>query len=112
MQNAKADLRQHMKGIYARAGGNPLALRLVAGLLQAWSLPTVLNAIQERAAGDIAEMYNGIFEKSWQALGDMARRLLISMPLVSAEGAREEHLRAISGLDQASLHAALFELRQ
>jgi tetratricopeptide (TPR) repeat protein len=111
-QNAKTDLRRHFEGVYNCTGGNPFALRLVAGLLQAWSLPTVLNALQEREAGDVAEMYGGIFEKSWQALGDMARRVLISMPLVGAEGAREEHLRAISGLDQASLHAALFELRQ
>jgi hypothetical protein len=112
MQNARADLQQHIEGIYARTGGNPLALRLVAGLLQAWSLQTVLNSLQERAAADVEEMYDGIFEKSWQALSDPARQLLVSMPLVGVGGAREQHLRAICGLNDASLHAALFELRQ
>ncbi len=112
MQTAKADLRQQMAGIYARAGGNPFALRLVAGLLQAWSLPAVLNTLKERTAGHVDEMYIGIFEKSWQALTDAARRVLVSMPVVGAEGAQDPHLLAISGLDEASLYAALFELRQ
>ncbi len=112
MQTAKADLCKQMAEIYARTGGNPFALRLVAGLLQAWSLPVILNTLQERVAGHIDEMYNGIFEKNWQALTDVARRALVSMPVVGVEGTQDQHLLAISGLDETSLYAALFELRQ
>lgn len=112
LQTAGDDLRSHAQEIYARTGGNPLALRLVTGLLQAWSLSTVLKALTERAPGDVEKMYGGIFEKSWQALGEAARQLLATMPLVGPEGALEGHLQAVSGLEEVSFHTALFELRR
>ncbi len=112
MQNVARDMRAHMEEIYARTGGNPLALRLVAGLLQAWSLPTVLAALQKRTGGDIEKMYASIFEQSWQALSRSGQRLLLSMLLVGTEGATEQHLQAVSGLEEVNLRTVSFELRQ
>lgn len=112
MQNVRTDLRANIGNIYARTGGHPLALRLVAGLLQTWSLPTVLASLQAGAAGDVEKMYASIFEKSWQALTESGQGTLLSMLHVDTEGANEQHLLAISELKETNLRRAIFELRQ
>lgn len=112
LQIADGVLQTKKDEIYARTGGNPLALRLVAGLLHTWSLPTILASLQEKTTADIEKMYSGIFDKSWQAITDISKHVLLSMLLVGGEGVTEQHIQVINGLDKTNLRMALFELRQ
>lgn len=103
-------LRKHAAALYARTGGNPLALKLAVGLLHSWPMASILEALQERSQPDIAALYTAIYQASWQALSEDGRRLLLAMPLVAAEGASLAQLRAISGLSAAALRNAIREL--
>ncbi|MCW5873051.1 MAG: hypothetical protein KIS88_00235 [Anaerolineales bacterium] len=110
LEAALPALRKHAAALYARTGGNPLALKLAVGLLHSWPITSILDALQERSQPDIAALYTAIYQASWQALSDDGRRLLLAMPLVAAEGAGLAQLRAISGLGAAALRNAIREL--
>lgn len=112
LEAALPTLRKQAAAIYARTGGNPLALKLAVGLLHSWPLSAVLDALHERSNTDIDSVYAAIYQASWQALSQPARRLLLAMPLVGSEGASLAQLRAISGLGAASLRNASQELHQ
>lgn len=103
-------LRKHAAALYARTGGNPLALKLAVGLLHSWPITAILEALEERSQPDIAALYTAIYQASWQALSEDGQRLLLAMPLVAAEGASLAQLRAISGLGAAALRNAIREL--
>lgn len=103
-------LRKQTSTIYARTGGNPLALKLTVGLLHSWPLPDVLAALHERQHADVDALYTTIYQASWQALSEPARRVLLAMPLVGNEGASLGQLRALSGLPTAALRNAVQEL--
>lgn len=103
-------LRQHASALYARTGGNPLALKLAVGLLHSWPMPAILEALEEQSQPDVAALYTAIYKASWQALSADGRRLLLAMPLISAQGAGLAQLHAISGLGAAALRNAIREL--
>jgi hypothetical protein len=54
--------------------------------------------------------YQFLYRRAWSMLDDGARTLLVSMPLLAAEGGTWETLAAISGLDGAALDAAIARL--
>lgn len=110
LESHLAAIQEQAASIYARTGGNPLALKLSVGLLHTWPLKTVLDALEERSGEDVESMYNSIFQASWDSLSRNGRRLLLAMPLVSAEGASPAQLKAISGLDAATLRSTIHEL--
>lgn len=110
LETAVPALRKQAAALYARTGGNPLALKLAVGLLHSWPMATILEALQERSQPDVAALYTAIYSASWQALSQDGRRLLLAMPLVAAEGAGLPQLRAISGLSTAVLRNAIHEL--
>ncbi|MBX3046846.1 MAG: hypothetical protein KF698_07610 [Anaerolineales bacterium] len=105
-------IRKHAAALYARTGGNPLALKLAVGLLHSWPISAVLDALHERTHADIDAVYTAIYQASWQALNQPGRRLLLAMPLVGSQGASLAQLRAISGLSAAALRNAVHELHQ
>jgi hypothetical protein len=91
------------------SGGNPLAIKLVLG--QAVYLPLARVVAQFRAAeGTMRPFYQFLYRRAWSMLDDGARTLLVSMPLLAAEGGTWETLAAISGLDGAALDAAIARL--
>lgn len=112
LEHALPAIRRHADEIYARTGGNPLALKLAVGLLHSWPLSSVLEALHERSHADVDAVYTGIYQASWQALSAQGRRLLLAMPLVGSEGASLAQLRAISGMGAAGLRNAIHELHQ
>jgi hypothetical protein len=97
--------------IYAVTGGNPLALKLVAGLLDLLPLSRVLQDLARSRPGPVEELYQHIYWQSWCTLSAPAKALLQAMPLVSEAGASDDYLQALSGLSADDFWPALQELR-
>lgn len=89
--------------IYRVVGGNPLALKLVVGLLHSWPLTQTLEALQKRHGKPSAELFDAIYQNAWSGLGSASRTVMNAMTLVGEEGASLEQLSAISKLDDANL---------
>jgi hypothetical protein len=91
------------------SGGNPLAIKLVLG--QAAYLPLSRVVEKFRAAeGAMLPFYRFLYRRAWSMLDENARTLLVTMPLLAAEGGTWETLAAISGLKETQLDAAIARL--
>lgn len=99
-----------LSDIYQVAGGNPLALKLAVGLLHALPLTQVLENLKQATGHKITELYSYIYWQSWQALSDVARQTLLTLPVASPRGSTASHLAAVSGLTAGELSQALEEL--
>lgn len=96
-----------MTQIYDIAGGNPLALKLIIGQVQVRSLSTVLADLSEARGWRVEALYEFIYRRAWNLLDDIARRVLLAMPLVAAPGAGLNHLTGVTGLAGDDLYDAL-----
>jgi hypothetical protein len=111
LERAQSAIQRSASAIYARTGGNPLALKLVVGLMFALPLGTILSSFEGRLGRDIGEIYDHIYRLSWNSLSKDAKRTLLAMLLVSEQGAGWPQLKAISSLGDARLQTAVMELR-
>lgn len=96
--------------IYDITGGNPLALRLVAGLTAVMSLQDILSGLERSRPGPIEGMYRRIYWEAWKTLTPDAQSLLQAMPLTAEMGALPQQLQAISGLNEDDFWPAVHEL--
>lgn len=103
---SKADIR----AIYEVTGGNPLALKLVAGLSAVMSLSDILAGLQKSRPGPIENLYRQIYWQTWQTLSPDAKLLLQAMPLVAETGGLPQQLQAFSGLPEETFWSAVHEL--
>ncbi|MCW5878530.1 MAG: hypothetical protein KIS80_06655 [Anaerolineales bacterium] len=101
---------QPLADILAYTGGNPLALKLVAGLLHSLSLASVLAALRNASSDRTEALYKTIYEIAWDTLSPAARNLLLTFVLVGEEGASLAHLEAVDGLSERQRHDALQQL--
>jgi hypothetical protein len=99
-----------LEEIYRVVGGNPLALKLVVGQIQALPLSQVLNNLRQAQGRKVTELYTYIYWQSWQALSDVARQALLALPVASPRGSPLDHIAAVSGLELTELGQALEEL--
>lgn len=97
--------------IFQVVGGNPLALKLVLGQLNIFSLAQVLDNLKQAQEQKISQLYTYIYWQSWYALSDAGRQALLSLPLAGARGSTLNHLRGVTGLSEADLSQALDELK-
>ena len=97
--------------IFEQTGGNPLALKIVVGLLDLLSLNRLLSGLTSSHPAQVAEVYNRIYRQTWRLLSKNGRTLLQAMPL-AVEPADVEYLLSISGLSENDLWPAIEELRQ
>lgn len=97
--------------IYAVAGGNPLALKLMVGQLRFHSLDRVLDRF---GAGREAASQEGLFEyiyrEIWENLGDSSKMALLALTQAGESGFTFDHLTDISGLSESEASMALEEL--
>jgi hypothetical protein len=93
--------------IYTTVGGNPLALKLVAGQLHIHPLAVVLADLMEARTRSVEALYSYIYRRTWELLDEPAQDLLLAMPLVSEGGGRWELLQTMVELPPAELRAAL-----
>lgn len=96
--------------IYTVVGGNPLALKLVVGLVQVRSLTTVLADLREARGQRSEALYDYIYRQAWALLDEPARRVLLTMPLVADPGTTLAHLAGMTGLPYDELDRALERL--
>lgn len=104
------DAQPPLADILAYTGGNPLALKLVAGLLHSLSLTSVLAALRNASSERTEALFKTIYETAWQTLSPAARNLLLTFVLVGEEGASPAHLEAVDGLSERQRHDALQQL--
>jgi hypothetical protein len=98
------------EAIYEVSGGNPLALKLVAGLAAVLPLPQILEGLSSSRPGPIEGLYRHIYWRAWRSLSPEGQQLLQAMPLVAETGALPAQMMAISGLEEGSLWTAVTEL--
>ena len=93
--------------IYETVGGNPLALRLVVGQLRIHSLPRVIQSLRAAEGRSIEALYDYIYRRAWDDLGEIERQVLLTMPLTPPSGGDFEQLAFVSQLPPAELQNAL-----
>lgn len=100
-----------LERIYAVTGGNPLAIRLIAGLInRRLPLPHILANLDYSPPGQGETLFQRIYLQTWPTLTPHAARLLPTMVLVAENGARLEQMSAMSGLPEPAIWAAVVEL--
>jgi hypothetical protein len=106
---AAAD-NHELQPIYDTVGGNPLALRLVVGLLHVHDLPTIVHDLREAQGSAVEKLYTFIYRRAWETLDEMSRQALLNMVLLSPNGDTIEYLNKISGLSLHDLHTSIQKL--
>lgn len=104
--------RHELMPILETVGGNPLALRLVVGQIHTHSLDSVLEKFRMARGKKSDSLYTYIYREAWDQLDEIARHLLIMMPLVRDHGKSAEYLIKNTKLDPDDLHDALGTLVQ
>ncbi|MCO6452687.1 MAG: hypothetical protein J5I90_18035 [Caldilineales bacterium] len=99
-----------LHAIYATVGGNPLALRLVAGQTLVHDLPSILVALTNARGESASQLYNFIYRNAWDSLDEIAQRTLLVMPLAPPQGLVFPLLAQTSGLAESELYDALDRL--
>ncbi|MBW8011616.1 MAG: hypothetical protein FVQ83_10310 [Chloroflexi bacterium] len=110
ISNMSEDLSQEIKTIYRVTGGNPLALKLVVGLIAVLPLSQVLEDLINSQTEDVEKMYTNIYWKAWQALSLNSKKLLQALPLISESGGQLDQLQAVSGLSTKQVGLSVQEL--
>ena len=99
-----------LRPIVATVGGNPLALRLVVGQTHIHPLRVVLQDLAAARGPTVENLYTYLYRRAWDSLDELARRVLLVMPLTTARGADPDYLAEISELDAGDLRGALARL--
>jgi hypothetical protein len=101
---------EELSNIWGAVGGNPLALRLVAGQMHIHSLEIVLRDLRSAASHKVDAFYTYIYWQAWEELNELERNVLLVMPMTSEEGGTTDFLAAVSQLSLVDLRAALERL--
>jgi transcriptional regulator with XRE-family HTH domain len=97
-----------LESIHQVVGGNPLALKLVAGQLSVLPLAQVLDTLRQAGSKTVEDLYTYIYWQAWELLSPAAKQALVAMPLAQ-DGSFEEVMEE-SELDAAQAGQALAEL--
>lgn len=100
-----------LQPIYDTVGGNPLALRLVAGLVRIHPLRHVLGSLKQAHGLPVLNLYSYIYHRAWDNLDAMTRQVFLAMPLVlDGRGGDLELITATCGLPEDVVSQALGDL--
>lgn len=101
---------QELDVIYETVGGNPLAIRLIIGQAQVFSLRSTLDRLKD-AKGEPAEnLYTYIFRQAWDSLDEAGRNTLLAMPLIQSNGEPLDYISQATQIDEDQLHVTLNQL--
>lgn len=96
--------------VCALVGGLPLALKLIAGLLNRGVPLGRIRDDLRSAAGEAQILYNYIYRQTWRLLHETARQLLVELLLISSNGEDLPWIEMTSRLPAAELRADLAHL--
>jgi hypothetical protein len=86
-----------MTTIYETVGGLPLALKLVAGQLDSFSVEECLDGLSRIVGQDVQKMFNRIYLRIWtQLLDDEAKKLLLSLLSINPDGSDLDWVKQMS----------------
>ncbi|MCP4427324.1 MAG: hypothetical protein GY803_22785 [Chloroflexi bacterium] len=95
---AKAD-DDDLQPIYDAVGGNPLALKLIAGQLRFHSLAYVLERFTQSAPVDKeAGIFDYIYREIWESLQPKSKMTLLALTQAGKTGFNLEHLAKVADL--------------
>jgi hypothetical protein len=97
-----------LESIYQVVGGNPLALKLVAGQTRLLPLSQILDNLKQARGKKVEALYTYIYWQAWHALDLLSQQVLLLMPL--AQDGDLAQLAAVSQLDLDQLNEALENL--
>lgn len=116
----EAELRRHgravalrqedMAALYEVIGGMPLALKLIAAQMSHWPLAVLLENLRYARHRVPEQLYTFIYRRSWLALNEQARQLLLSLLPLAPDGEDIEWLRLMSFLPPDDFGDALAQL--
>jgi hypothetical protein len=95
---------------YEIIGGNPLALKLVAGQMISLPIERVLANLHGARLLPPNGLFHHIYRQSWDILEDSARLVLDSLTYFPPRGATYQELKIATDLPEASLDQALNHL--
>ncbi len=99
-----------LRPIFETVGGNPLALRLVAGQLHLLSLAQVVENLREARGHKAEDLYYYVYWNAWRRLPAEVQDTLLLMPLFAQDGADLTAIRRVSDLCDDDLLDALATL--
>ncbi len=99
-----------LRPIYETAGGNPLALRLVAGQVHIHPLDTVLRNLTEARGETVENLYTFIYRQAWDNLNELGQRVFLIMPLICEAGIDFDYIAGASGIQVDDLRTSLHDL--
>ena len=102
--------KEEIEPIYQVVGGNPLAIKLVVGLMRTRPLSTIIEDIPQAKSKKIEALYKHIYWEAWRALSENGRSLLEMMFSADEMGYDAEDLRDFSTLTGGTLWDAVDEL--
>ncbi len=98
--------------LFDLTGGHPLALKLVAGLLLHLSPADVYRQLQHGRVGGMSALYQRVYQRLWEMLGENARLLLVTTLAATRTSASIQQLQELSDLSPVEFDTALLELQQ
>lgn len=96
--------------IYQVTGGNPLAIKVVAGLSLHMPLADILADFKTVDSKAVEDVYHHIFWKAWHTLTEESQILLEVMPLASSLGMTPTQIRAATELENSKIWSAITQL--
>lgn len=96
-----------LRRIYAVVGGHPLALRLTVGQTYLYPLATVLENLRAARSQATQNLYQYIYQQTWETLDVVARHLLLILLTASERGATLDYLSAVTSTPGLPLPAGL-----
>lgn len=99
-----------LRPIYQVVGGNPLALRLVAGQTHAYALEAILQDLQQAQGESVENLYTFIYRRAWDSLDRLTKRVFLTMPLAHPGGESLDFLAAAGHFSIGEVRMALNKL--
>lgn len=95
--------------IYQVVGGNPLAVRLVAGQIGLYGLESVLSDLRD-ATGLGEQLYRFLYEWTWSQLTEPCRQVLVAMVITPEQGSTLAQLMDITRFSKGEVKRAVEQL--
>jgi hypothetical protein len=105
-QASDTDLRP----IFETVGGNPLALKLVVGMLYLLPLPQVVDNLRQAHGRTVGDMYRYVYWQAWNRLDADGQEALLCMPNFAQDGADFASIERICDVQGGRLGDALERL--